>query len=136
MKRIVITVEVYDESTVSDVEEAIGTGLSDKGIDCIYNVEDEVMISKEMIKAGFKSGAISIEDTYAGCLGICCRIGGNAFYFAGSEAETLTKEEYWKTFSMNDTIDMLYNILKTADSAEDNGICEEEYDYYRSVLTS
>lgn len=71
---------------------------------------------------------------HAGCLGICCRIGDNAFYFAGSEAETLTKEAYLETFSTEETIDMIYNVLKTAGSAEDNGIYDDEYNYYRAML--
>ena len=41
------------------------------------------MITREMIKKGFENGIISIEDDYAGCMGICCKIGENAFYFAG-----------------------------------------------------
>ncbi len=108
--------------------------VEDKKAEDTDNSDDT--ISREMIETGFKTGIISIEESFAGCLGTCCRIGNNAFYFAGSEAEVLTEEEYWKTFSMNDTIDMLYNILKTADSADDNGICDEEYDYYRAVLTA
>ena len=36
------------------------------------------MITREMIKKGFKNGIISIEDDYAGCMGICCKIGENA----------------------------------------------------------
>lgn len=106
----------------------------DKKIEDTDNSDDT--ISREMIENGFKTGIISIEESFAGCLGICCRIGDNAFYFAGSEAEVLTKEKYVETFSMGDTIEMLYNILKTAESAEDNGIYEEEYDYYQAVLVA
>lgn len=112
-----------------DKEEA-----EDKKIEDTDNSDDT--ISREMIENGFKTGIISIEESFAGCLGICCRIGDNAFYFAGSEAEVLTKEKYVETFSMEDTIEMLHNILKTADSAEDNGIYEEEYDYYQAVLVA
>lgn len=43
------------------------------------------MITREMIRNGFESGTVSIEEEYAGCIGICCRIGDNAFYFLGSE---------------------------------------------------
>ncbi len=103
------------------------------------NMRDEKAtdtVTRDMIENGFKTGTVSVEEEFGGCLGICCRIGDNAFYFAGSEAEVLTEKEYWKTFSMNDTIDMLYNILKTAESAEDHGIYEGEYDYYRAVLVA
>ena len=51
------------------------------------------MITREMIRNGFESGTVSIEEEYAGCIGICCRIGDNAFYFLGSEDNDLTKEE-------------------------------------------
>lgn len=38
------------------------------------------MITREMIRNGFESGTVSIEEEYAGCIGICCKIGDNAFY--------------------------------------------------------
>ena len=37
MKTITITIEVYDASTVEDVERA---GLDNNGIECTYNVEE------------------------------------------------------------------------------------------------
>lgn len=96
------------------------------------------MITKEMIKNGFEAGTVSIEDEYAGYLGICCRIccriGDNAFYFIGSEDVDLAKEEYWKSYTLDMTIDMIYNILKNVESAEENGIGCTELDYYQSVL--
>jgi hypothetical protein len=39
MKTIMITVEVYDKSTVEDVERAVSIGLDDCGIDCSYDIE-------------------------------------------------------------------------------------------------
>ena len=54
------------------------------------------MITRELVENGFETGIISIEEEYGGCLGICCKIGDNAFYFVGSEDVNLTKEEYWK----------------------------------------
>lgn len=95
------------------------------------------MITKEMIKNGFEAGTVSIEDEYACCSGICCRIGDNAFYFIGSifdEDVDLTKEEYWKSYTLDMTIDMIYNILKNVESAEEHGIDCTELDYYQSVL--
>lgn len=92
------------------------------------------MITREMIKKGFKNGIISIEDDYAGCIGICCRIGDNAFYFLGSEDDNLTKEEYWESYTLDMTIDMIFNILKDVESAEENGIDCVELDYYEAVL--
>ena len=57
---------------------------------------------KVPIKNGFEKGVISIEDDYAGCLGACCRIGDNAFYFIDAEDAYLTKEEYWNMFELNE----------------------------------
>lgn len=39
------------------------------------------MITRDMIKNGFENGTISIEEECFGCLGICCKIGDNAFTF-------------------------------------------------------
>lgn len=39
MKTVTVAVEVYDRSTVKDVERAIDEGLNNKGIDCTFNVE-------------------------------------------------------------------------------------------------
>ena len=33
------------------------------------------MITKEMIRNGFKENLISLENEYGGCIGLCCRIG-------------------------------------------------------------
>ena len=92
------------------------------------------MITREMIKKGFKNGIISIEDDYAGCMGICCKIGDNAFYFLGSEDDNITKEEYWESYTLDMTIDMIFNMLKDVESAEENGIDCVELDYYEAVL--
>ena len=70
------------------------------------------MITREMIKKGFENGIISIEDDYAGCMGICCKIGENAFYFADSKDVDLAKEKYWGKYTLDMTIDMIFNMLK------------------------
>ena len=94
-----------------------------------------VMITKEMIENGFKTKCISIEYEYAGCIGLCCRIGDNAFYFIGSNDDSLTKEEYWKAYTLDMTVDMIFDILKDSESAEGNGLDDWELGYYESVLT-
>ena len=93
------------------------------------------MITKEMIKKGFENGIISIENDYAGCMGICCKIGDNAFYFLGSKDDSITKEEYWKSYTLDMTIDMIFDILKSAKIAEENGLDDWEIGYYESVLS-
>lgn len=93
------------------------------------------MITKEMIKKGFENGIISIENDYAGCMGICCKIGGNAFYFLGSKDDSITKEEYWKSYTLDMTIDMIFDILKDSESAEEHGLDDWEIGYYELVLS-
>ena len=92
------------------------------------------MITREMIKKGFENGIISIEDDYAGCMGICCEIGENAFYFAGPKDVDLTKEKYWGIYTLDMTIDMIFNMLKDVESAEENGIDCAELNYYEAVI--
>lgn len=92
------------------------------------------MITRDMIKNGFENGIISIEDDYAGCIGICCKIGEMAFYFLGSEDENITKEEYWKSYTLDMTINMIFDILKDSESAERNGLDDWEIGYYELVL--
>lgn len=62
------------------------------------------MITREMIRNGFESGTVSIE------------------------------EEYWESYTLDMTIDMIFNILKDVESAEEHGLDEAELDYYTSVL--
>lgn len=92
------------------------------------------IITKEMLQKGFETGVVTIEDYYNGCIALCCKIGEYAFYFIGSEDENLSTEEYWKSYTMEMTINMLYDILKTKDTALDNGIYKDEYNYYVAVL--
>lgn len=92
------------------------------------------MITKSMIKKGLNKGTISIENEFGGCVGLCCRIGDNSFYFAGIEDSCLTIKEYLEKYTMNEVISMLYDVLKDIESAESNGIDCEEWEYYRSVI--
>lgn len=41
METIIVEIEVYDGSTVEQIEEAIDTAMNDNGIDCTYNVEEK-----------------------------------------------------------------------------------------------
>ena len=92
------------------------------------------MITRDMIANGFARNLISIEDEFGGCIGVCCRIGDNAFYFLDVENSDLSVEEYWKLYTLDMTIDMLYNVLKDVESAEENGLDRIEFGYYESVL--
>ena len=92
------------------------------------------MITREVIRNGFDKKLISIEEEYNGCIGLCCRIGEIAFYFIGDQDSDLTVEEYWKSYTLDMTVDMIYNILKDVRAAEDIGIDYIEYCYYKSIL--
>lgn len=92
------------------------------------------MITKEMISNGLKNGLISIEDSYGGCLGICCKIGDIAFYFAGTEGTDLPLDEYKRTYTNEETGDMIYDILKSPEAAENGGLDDYEIGYYESIL--
>lgn len=93
-------------------------------------------ITKEMIRKGFENNIISIEDEFDGwCDSLCCRIDDEAFYFIGMEDEDLIVEEYWKSYTMDMTIDILYEILKDVESAEYNGLDEAEWERYKLVLS-
>lgn len=45
MKAITVTIEVYDDSTVEDVERAVSAGLDSNRIDCTYDVEEKNRIN-------------------------------------------------------------------------------------------
>lgn len=51
-----------------------------------------------------------------------------------SEDNNLTKEEYWESYTLDMTVDMIFNVLKDDTSAEENGLDEMELSYYESVL--
>jgi hypothetical protein len=40
MKTITVTIEVYDNSSVEDIERAVSAGFDSDGIDCTYNVKE------------------------------------------------------------------------------------------------
>lgn len=92
------------------------------------------MITKEKIIRGLEKGLISLEDEFGGCIGLCCRIGDMAFYFAELEDSYLSVAEYQQCYTLNQTVDRLYDILKDVISAEMYGIDGEELEYYASVL--
>ena len=92
------------------------------------------MITREMIKNGFENNLISIEDEYNGCISLCCRIGDEAFYFIGMEDSNLSTDEYWKSYTLDETVDMIYEVLKSPEEAELNGLDDWEIGYYESVL--
>lgn len=103
--------------------------------DSIQESEELYMITRKMIQNGFEKNLVSIENEYNGCVSLCCKIGNEAFYFVGMEDADLTAEDFLNSYTMNEIIDMLYDILKDVESAEENGLDSTELDYYESVLS-
>ena len=93
------------------------------------------MITKEKIRNGFKHRITSIESEFEGCISLCCRIGECAFYFLDIEGEALTCDTYWKKYTLEKTVEMIYKMLKDKQSAEENGLDLAEWEYYDAVLS-
>jgi hypothetical protein len=96
-------------------------------------------LTREMIKKALELGVIKVENdnitaVNSGVDGIGCIIGGYAFYFLGNDDENLTTEEYWKKYTIDDTADILYEVLKDDEAADDFCLGEEEYLYYAAVI--
>lgn len=62
MKTITVTIEVYDNSSVEDIERAVSAGLDSNGIDCTYNIKEIVCKEVCMYKK------IYILKKYKGCI--------------------------------------------------------------------
>lgn len=88
------------------------------------------MITRELIKNALDNGVIQILDEAPdyGCVSLCCKIGNNAFYFAGMDFENMTAKEYLENA---DVVEDLYNILSSPDHAP---VEMDEYNYYIGVL--
>lgn len=96
--------------------------------------EEKIELTKKEIENGFKTYLVNINDSVYGCIGICCQIGENAFYFLDSEEESLSISNYWEIYSLEETVDMIWKILKNETTAEEHGIYDYEYEYYVDVL--
>lgn len=86
-------------------------------------------ITRQMIEEGYKDGIIFlINNQNDGC--ISAQIGENWFYFAGSENESMTVDEYESEYTLDEIIDYIFSVL-------DDGFEEEfpdEYWYYYYYL--
>lgn len=96
--------------------------------------KEEVILTKKEIENGFKTCLIKINDSVYGCIGICCQIGENAFYFLDGKEDSLSISNYWEVYSLEETVDMIWTILKNETTAEENAIYDYEYEYYVDVL--
>lgn len=40
-KTVLVSIEIHDDTTISEIEEIVGNALEDEGVGCIYNVEEK-----------------------------------------------------------------------------------------------
>jgi hypothetical protein len=92
------------------------------------------MITKKTIKAGLKNNLITLENEYAGCIGLCCRIGASAFYFGSPETDLLTAEEYRQAHTLDEIVNEIYEVIHNEKTADENGLDEWEQPYYEEYL--
>lgn len=86
-------------------------------------------ITKSMIRNGYKNGIIFlISNPNDGC--IAAQIGDNWFYFAGSENENMTVEEYKEEYTSEEIVDYIFTVLDSDFKTE----FEDEYLYYYYYL--
>lgn len=83
-----------------------------------------------VIKKGLQNGLIQIIDD----MGIRCSIGEYSFYFVGIKDCDLSIEEYFKAYTEDMTANMIFEILKTDETAEENGVDSVERSYYLDYL--
>ena len=68
-------------------------------------------------------------------MGLHCTIGAKGFYFGGNtDISNMTMDEFNKSFSQDEVVDMLYECLKSENAAEEHGLEEWEYELYRTIL--
>lgn len=85
-----------------------------------------------LVKQGLDTGIVVIQYNSYDCFGINCSIGDFDFYFSGYEGNEIESiEEYWRRFDKDMTAEM---VADTLFNYEENGLSEEETEYYISVL--
>ena len=126
---VIMTYEnVYDEDYTSMAS------IRKLDIEKCFADEISIRITKEMIEKGYNAGKVQITDVAEeyGCIGTVCKIGDNAFYFGGQEAEDMTAEEYVRNTPREDLINEIFHTLD-----DEGGIrteFEDEYRYYYHIL--
>ena len=93
---------------------------------------DDIIITKEMVKQGYKQGIVKLispddEDETTACL-----IGDCWFYFGSDDTENSSPYEYIKNHSEEDIIAEIFNTLDGFNKAIKEGWdeFEDEYFYY------
>lgn len=89
------------------------------------------MITKEMIKLGYKQGIVELVSS-PNSDGIVCRIGDNWFYFGSfTAAEYESVEEYKRDIPTETIVNEILAVLEDFKNQPEN---KDEYDYYDAYL--
>lgn len=91
------------------------------------------MISYEKILEGLILGDIVIQESKGGCLGLCCTIGTQSFYFSNEDVDTPVRD-YLAKHDNTEIARQLVSVIGDRKTAEENGLDEYEYDYFCTVL--
>ena len=85
-------------------------------------------ITFEDVKNGIQDGTVYFV---MGVLSIACQIGDFWFYFAPSEDENLTVDEYPEEYTIDEQVEQVFTALSDWEAF---GLSEDETKYYRSVI--
>lgn len=86
-------------------------------------------ITRQMVEDGYREELIYlINNPNDGC--IATQIGDNWFYFAGSENEEMTVDEYEAEYTFDEIVDYIFDVLDGDFKTE----FEDEYWYYYYYL--
>ena len=90
------------------------------------------MITKEMVRDGFRGGHVRLVVDPNMDRGTVCQIGDHWFYFGGEIAEGMKPEEYLRTVPPEDIVS---EVFETLDDFRLSGEeYEDEYAYYEDYL--
>lgn len=92
------------------------------------NNESMPEITFEDVKNGIQDGTVYFV---MGVLSIACQIGDFWFYFASSEDENLTVDEFLEEYTIDEQAEQIFTTLS---DWEANGLSEDETKYFRSVI--
>ena len=90
------------------------------------------MITKEMVRDGFRRGHIRLVVDPNMDHGTVCQIGDHWFYFGGETAEGMQPEEYLQAVPAKDIVDEVFEALD--DFRLSGEELEDEYAYYEEYL--
>lgn len=88
-------------------------------------------ITKEMIHNGIEQGLINFKPNTIDGYEVVCWIGGNWFYFAGQEGESMLATEYLEVTPKED---LETEIFETLNSFPEVDCLRDEYLYYAYYL--